>query len=155
MNGRTKAVALASALLVALSLVGGSLYLAAAEPNEDDASTGLTGIMAGWRTRGLFLGCLDEEQRLELKETLDGMRDEGASQEEIRAYAQEYLEGLGIEYRMPQLTDEQVEGLRQLRAEIQELVQQRLGELGIDAPLMGSGLGFRGIGCVRTNNQGS
>jgi len=154
MNGRNKAVALASVLLIALSFVGGSLYLAAAEPDQDDAATELTGIMAGWRTRGLFLGCLDEEQRQELREAVDAMRIEGATQEEIRAYVQEYLEGLGIEYQMPRLTDEQVEGLRQLRAEIQELVQRRLGELGIDAALMGRGQGF-GLGCMRTYNQGS
>jgi len=101
-----------------------------------------------------MLGCLDEEQRQELKETIDTMREEGATQEEIRAYIQEYIEGLGVECQMLQLTDEQVEGLKQLRAEIQELVQRRLGELGIDAPLMGHGLGFGHIGGMRTHNQG-
>jgi Spy/CpxP family protein refolding chaperone len=155
MNGRTKVVALTSVLLIALSFVGGSLYLAAAESNQDDATTDTPSVMGGWRMRGLMLGCLDEEQRQELKETIDTMREEGATQEEIRAYIQEYLEGLGVECQMPQLTDEQVEGLRQLRAEIQELVQRRLGELGIDAPLMGRGLGFGHIGGVRAHNQGS
>src|SRR4030042_1805591 len=149
MKGRTKAVALTSVLLIALSLVGGSMYLAAAESNQDDADTGLPIVMGGWRTRGLFLDCLDEEQRQELREAVDAMRVEGCTQEEIRAYVQEYLEGLGIEYQMPRLTDEQVEGLRQLRAEIQELVQRRLGELGVDAALTGRGQGF-GLGCMRT-----
>jgi len=102
--------------------------------------------------RGQFLGCLDEEQRQELKETIGAKRDEGATQEEIRAYIQEYLEGLGVECKMTRLTDEQIEGLRQLRAEIRELVQRRLGELGIDAPLMGRGLGFGRIGGVCPNN---
>jgi hypothetical protein len=154
MNGRTKVVALASVLLIALSFVGGSLYLAAAESNQDDATTDPPSVLGGWRMRGLMLGCLDEEQRQELKETIDAMREEGATQEEIRAYIQEYLEGLGVECQMPQLTDEQVEGLKQLRAEIRELVQRRLGELGIDAPLMGHRLGFGHIGCMRTHNQG-
>ena len=155
MNGRTKAVALASVLLIALSFVGGSLYLAAAKSNQDDATTDPPSVMGGWRMRGLMLGCLDEEQRQELKETIDAMRDEGATQEEIKAYIQEYLEGLGVEYKMPQLTDEQVEGLRQLRAEVQELIQRRLGELGIDRSFMGRGLGFGHMGGMRAYNQGS
>jgi len=57
-----------------------------------------------------------------------------------------------VECKMTRPTDEQIEGLRQLRAEIRELVQRRLGELGIDAPLMGRGLGFGRIGGVCPNN---
>jgi len=156
LNGRTKATALTSVLLLALSLVGGGLYVVAAESDQDNATvSNPPTFMGGWRMRGHFLGGLDEEQRQEFKETIDAMREEGATQEEIRAYIQEYLEGLGVECQMPQLTDEQVEGLRQLRVEIQELVQRRLGELCIDAPLMGRGLGFGHIGGMRTHNQGS
>ena len=52
--------------------------------------------MSRWR-RGPFVGCLDEDQRQELKETLDAMREEGATFDEIREYVQAYLEELGIE----------------------------------------------------------
>ena len=47
---------------------------------------------------------------------------------------------------MFQLTDDQFEGLKQLRAEVQWFIQRRLMELGIDRPLMGCvrGLGSRG-----------
>ena len=140
--GRTKTTALASVLLLALSLVGGGMYMVAAESDQDNATVSNHPMrMGGWRMRGLMLGCLDEEQRQELKGTVDAMREEGATHEEIKAYVQEYLEGLPVERQIPQLTDEQMEGLRQLRAEVQELIQRRLGELGIDKSFMGRGLG--------------
>ncbi|MFH2110325.1 MAG: hypothetical protein ABIJ47_03575 [Candidatus Bathyarchaeota archaeon] len=156
MNGRTKAVALTSVLLIALSLAAGGLSMVAAETDQDDATaSNPLNYVGGWRMRGPMLGCLDEEQRQELKETVDAMREEGASQEEIKEYVQAYLEELGVECRMPQLTDEQMEGLRQLRAQVQELIQRRLGELGIDRPLMGRGLGLGGRGARFAKNQGS
>ena len=139
--GRTKTTALASVLLLALSLVGGGMCMVAAESDQDNATVSNHPTrMGGWRMRGLMLGCLDEEQRQELKGTVDAMREEGATREEIKAYVQEYLEGLPVERQIPQLTDEQMEGLRQLRAEVQELIQRRLGELGIDKSFMGRGL---------------
>ena len=156
MNGRTKAVALASALLIALSFVAGGLSLVAADTDQDDATaSNPPNYVGGWRMRGPMLSCLDEEQRQELTETVDAMREEGASQEEIRDYVQAYLEELGVECQMPQLTDEQMEGLRQLRAQVQELIQRRLGELGIDRPLMGRGLGSGCRGARFAKNQGS
>jgi hypothetical protein len=156
MNERTKAVALASVLLIALSLVAGNLSVVAAETDQDDATVSNSPTrIGGWRMRGPMLGCLDEEQRNELKETMDSMRNEGATQEEIRAYVQAYLKELGVECRMPQLTDEQIEGLRQLRAEVQELIQRRLGELGIDKSFMGHGLGFGHMGGMGAHNQES
>lgn len=130
--------------------------MVAAETDQDDATaSNPPDYVGGWRMRGFMLGCLDEEQRQELKETVDAMREEGASQEEIREYVQAYLEELGVECQMPQLTEEQMEGLRQLRAEVQELIQRRLGELGIGKSFMGRGLGFGGRGVRFAKNQGS
>jgi len=152
MNGRTKKVALTSALLVALSLIAGSLYLVAAGSDQDDAtaSNPLNNV-GGWRMRGPTFCFLDEGQRQELMEAVDAMRAEGAAPDEIRAYIWEYLEGLGIECPLPQtgkpqLTDEQLEGLERLRADVEELVKQRIEELGIDKSFMGRlpGLGSRG-----------
>lgn len=152
MNRRTKTVALASVLIVALSLVAGSLYLVAAESDQDDAAVfNPLRRIGGWRMRGPMLGFLDEEQRQELMGAIEAMRDEGAAPDEIRAYIRECLEGLGVECpepraAKPQLTDEQLEGLGRLRAEVEELIRQRLEELGIDKPFMGRlpGLGSRG-----------
>jgi len=147
MNGRTKAAALASALLIAMSLVAGGLSLVYAETDQGDAPpSSPINDLGGWRMRGPTLACLDEEQRQELQEALDAMRDEGASHEEIREYVKMYLEEHDVERLEPQLTDEQMEGLRQLRAEIQELIQRRLGELGIDRSFMERGELCRGAG---------
>lgn len=152
LNRRTKATALSSVLLLALSLVGGSLYMVAAESDQDNATvSNPPTCMGGWRMRGHFLDGLDEEQRQELKETVDAMRAEGATREEIRAYIQEYLKELGVECQVPQLTDEQLEGLEQLRAEVEELIKQRLEELGIDESFMGRLPGFSHRGGVCPN----
>jgi len=151
-GGGTKATALASVLLLALSLVGGGLYIVAAESNQDDATVlNPPTSIGGWRMRGLILYGLDEEQRRELKDTVDAMRDEGATRDEIMVYVRGYPKEHGVEYPEPQTTgarlmDEQIEGLRQLRSEIRELVRRRLGELSIDGSFMGclSGFGHRG-----------
>jgi len=155
MNGRTRAAALASALLIAMSLVAGGLSLVYAETDQGDAPpSSPINDLGGWRMRGPTLACLDEEQRQKLQEALDAMRDEDASHEEIREYVQMYLEEHDVERLQPQLTDEQMEGLRQLRAETQELIQRRLGELGIDRSFMERGRKFcRGAGFA--HKQGS
>jgi hypothetical protein len=82
------------------------------------------------------------------------MMYEDATQEETKAYIQDCLDGL-LECRMPQLTDEQIEGLMQLRAEAQELIQRRRGELGIDKSFMGHGLNFGHMGGMGVHNQES
>jgi len=180
MNGRNKATALTSVLLLILSFVAGGLYLVAANSDQDDVTTSNPpSYMGGWSVRGPFFGCLDEAQRQELKEAIDAMMDEGATPEEIRAHVQGYLDQLGIECqkptirttprisgqkyddkigferRMPQLSVEQLEGLEQLRAEIQELVKQRLEELDINMPFMSRGLSFGHRDVRFANKQGS
>jgi DNA-binding transcriptional MerR regulator len=158
LNERNKALALTSVLLLMLSLVVGGVYAASADTDQDDApGSDPPEYMNRWR-RGPFVGCLDEEQRQELKESVDAMREEGATFDEIREYVQAYLEELGIECQMPEqpdelhqrpeLTDEQLEALRQLRDGIQELrdsgatpgeikeyLDQKAEELGIELPL--------------------
>ena len=146
MNGRKKSITLASVLLLAISLLMGSIYFASAE-SEEENTTSSPYLMGSWRMRGHSLfGVLNEDQRQELKETIEMMREEGATSEEIRNYIKEYLDDIGIEFQAPELTEEQLQGLEQLRAEIQELIKQRTEELGIDFPLMenGFGFGFRG-----------
>jgi len=71
--------------------------MASADTDQDDApGSNPPEIMNSWR-RGPFVGCIDEEQRQELQETLDAMREEGATFDEIREYVQAYLEELGVE----------------------------------------------------------
>ncbi len=131
--------------------------MANADSDQDDApGSDPPEFMNSWR-RGSFVGCLDEGQRQELKETLDEMREEGATFDEIREYVQAYLEELGVEcqrselpdglHQRPELTDEQLEALRQLRDGIQELrdsgatpeeikvyLDQRAEDLGVELP---------------------
>lgn len=158
MNGRNKVIALTSVLLLTLSLVVGGAYVASADTDQDDApSSNPPEFMNGWR-RGPFVGCLEEEQRQELKETLDAMREEGATFDEIREYVQAYLEELGVECRRPELSDEQLDALQQLRDEIQELrnsgatpeeikeyLDQKAEELGIELPPRRQARGFGGF----------
>jgi len=142
--------------------------MASADTDQDDApGSDPPEFMNRWR-RGPFVGCLDEEQRQELKETLDAMREEGATFDEIREYVQAYLEELGIEcqrpelpdelHQRPELTDEQLEAIRQLRDEVQELrdsgatpeeikecLDQKAEELGIELPLRHHAMGLCGF----------
>lgn len=153
-------------LPLTLFLVVGGVYTASADTDQDDAPGSYPPEFVNRWRRGPFVGCLDEEQRQELKETLDAVREEGATFDEIREYVQAYLEELGIGFQMPELpqrpelTDEQLEALRRLRDEIQELrdsgatpeeikeyLDQKAEELGIELPLRhhATGLcGFRG-----------
>ncbi|HUV54640.1 MAG TPA: hypothetical protein VMW03_05500 [Candidatus Krumholzibacteriaceae bacterium] len=158
MKGRNKALALTSVLLLTLSLVVGGVYMTSADTDQDDApSSDPPEIMNRWR-RGPFVGCIDEEQRQELKETLDAMREEGATFDEIREYVQAYLEELGVECQRPELSDEQLDALQQLRDEIQmlrysgatpeeirEYLDQKAEELGIELPLRRQARGFGGF----------
>ena len=147
MNGRNKTLALTSVLLLMLSVVVGGVYMASAETDQDDApGSNPPELMNSWR-RGLFVGCLDEGQRQELKETLSARREEGATFDEIRKYVKDYLEGLGVECQRPELSDDQLEALQQLKEEIQELresgatpeeireyLDQKAEELGVEPP---------------------
>jgi len=158
MNERNKALALTSVLLLMLSFVVGGVFMASADTDQDDApGSNPPEFMNGWR-RGPFVGCIDEEQRQELQETLDAMREEGATFDEIREHVQAYLEELGVECQRHELSDEQLEALLQLRDEIQELrdsgatpeeireyLDQKAEELGIELPLRRQAMGFGGF----------
>ena len=147
MNGRNKTLALTSVLLIMLSVVAGGVYMASAETDQNEApSSNPPKSMNRWR-RGPFVGCLDEGQRQELRETLEEMREEGATFDEIREYVQAYLKELGVECQRHELTNDQQEVLQQLREEIQELreggatpeeireyLDQKAEELGIEPP---------------------
>ena len=159
MNGRNKTLVLTSVLLLMLSVVAGGIYMASAETDLDDApGSDPPKFMNGWR-RGPFVGCLDEGQRQELKETLSEMREEGATFDEIREHVQAYLEELGVECQKPELSDEQIEALQQFREELQELreggatpeeikehLNQKAEEFGVELPLKHHAKGFRGFG---------
>ena len=159
MDGRNKTLLLTSVLLLMLSVVVGGVYMASAETDQDDApGSNPPKFINSWR-RGPFVGCLDERQRQELMETLSEMREDGATFDEIREYVQAYLGELGVECPRPELTDDQIEALQQLRGEIHEIreggatpeeireyLTQKAEELGVELPLKHHVKGFRGFG---------
>ncbi|MBN2336379.1 hypothetical protein JXL21_12535 [Candidatus Bathyarchaeota archaeon] len=158
MNKNRKALALTSVLLLTLTIAVGGLYLASADAGEDDATS--SDPPQGWlrpRMGGRMMGSLDEELRTELMDTVQAMSDEGATREEIAEYVKSFLEENGVE-PCPQLSEEQLEAMQQLREDVEAYAEQRAEELGIELPPMGffgggrmgsshgprMGFGFRG-----------
>jgi hypothetical protein len=140
---KRKILVLSSVVLLFISLVAGGLYLTYADIEEgEESNSPFNGFMGGWRMRRPFFNCLEEEQAQELREIIEALRADGAMPEDIRAAIREYFEDNGIECDWPMLTEEQIQGLKDLRAEIQELIKQRTSELGIELPEMGNGFGF-------------
>lgn len=176
MNERNKTLALTSVLLLTLSLVVGDMHFASADTNKDDTPRpDPPEFVNRWR-RGPFFGCLDEEQRQELKESLEALREEGATFDEIKEYVQAYLEELGVDCQRPgppdglprpELTDDQLEVLQQLREKIQELrdggatpeeireyLDQKAKELGIEPPTRPQAGCFGGSKGAKGRNRG-
>jgi hypothetical protein len=145
---RRKTIGLTAILLLTLSFVIGGIYITSAQTEEgEDPNLSFPRNIGGWRMRHFFFPQLDEDQAEALRDLIEEMKSEGAEHDEIKTAVEEYYEGIGLEFQRPELTDEQREGLEQLRAEIQELVKQRTEELGINFPVIGRGIGFglRGI----------
>jgi hypothetical protein len=141
---KRKDLVLASVVLLALSFVAGGLYRTYADIEEgEESGFPFRRFIGGWRMRGRFFNCLEEEQAQELREMVEDMKADDAEPEDIRAAVQEYLEDHGVECDWPELTEEQVQGLEQLRVEIQKLVKQRTSELGIEFPEIGHAFSFR------------
>jgi hypothetical protein len=153
MHKTRKKVALFTALVLALTLAVGGIYLVSAETGEEasDSATLFGRFRRGFG--GPMLGAVDDELRAEMQETIKAMRDEGASFEEIREYIQGFLEENGIEPKRPELTEEQLEAYQQLREDVKAYAQKRAAELGLELPengfLGGRGMRFRGFigGC--------
>jgi hypothetical protein len=149
-----KKAALFTALVIAFSLAVGGIYLVSAQIEDEDSSDSIP--FFGRVRRGFggpMFGVLDEELRVEMQETIQAMRDEGASPEEIREYIKVFLEENGIEHQMPEFTEEQLEALHQLREDVKAYAQKRAAELGLELPehgfFGGRGMKFRGFmgGC--------
>lgn len=141
---KKKVLVITSVVLLALSFVAGGLYLTYADIEEgEESGLPFSKFMGDWRMRGRFFNCLEEEQAQELREMVEGMKADDADPVDIKAAVQEYLEDHDIECDRPELSETQIQGLEQLRAEIQELVKQRISELDIEFPEMDHGFGLR------------
>jgi hypothetical protein len=149
MNKTYKKAALIATLVLVLSLAVGGIYLASAQTEEEIVNS--LPFFGRFRRGfdGPMFGALDEELRAEMQETIQAMREEGASCEEIREYIQGFLEENGIEPQRPELTEEQLEALQQLHEDVQAYAQKRAEELGLELSengfLFGHGMRFRGF----------
>jgi len=124
-------------LLLTITLTVGGLYLVSAETSEDNAtSSDAPQGWLRWRMGGRMMGSLDEELRSELMSSVQAMRDEGATREEIAKYVKSFLDENGVE-SCPELSEEQLEAMQQLREDVEAYAEQRAEELGIELPPMG------------------
>ena len=145
-----KTVVLGTVLVLALSLAVGGIYLVSAETGEEevpDYVIPFSKLRRGFG--GSMFGGIDDELRAEMQETIQTMRDEGASFEEIRQYIQGFLEENGTELHRSELTQEQLEAFIQLHEDVKAYAQNRAAELGLELPgngfFGGHGMGFRGF----------
>ena len=152
MNKTNKTYALITILILTLSL--GGIYMVSAETEEEDIA-----IAPLWMPRrgfGPMFGSLDDPLMEELKETVQTMRDEGVTREEIREYIQDFLEENGIEPVKPELNEEQLALMKQLHEEVREFAQQRAEELGLEMSgkdfIMRPRMGFKGF-CHRNGHN--
>jgi hypothetical protein len=137
MNKRNKTLVLSTIAILAFSFIIGSIYLASAESYEEENDAYPSFTPFGWKKPGGMMGLLDDEQKAELKESIEALQHEGASFEEIREYVRNYIEEQGIELpdpeqMKPELTEEQLELYEQLRKDVQEYAEKRAEELGIE-----------------------
>jgi hypothetical protein len=136
MNNRTKKITLSVIALLALSFIGGGFYIVSAEaPLEEPFDEQPLRAFFGLRP-GCIVRQLSEEQRTELLNVIKDMREQGSTREEILDYVKEYLEENDIECPRPELTEEQLEALEQLRKDVREYAENRAEELGIELPPM-------------------
>jgi hypothetical protein len=134
-----KTIALSTVLILALSLSLGGIYLVSAQTEQEDANASETPVLKHRRGPG-FLSLLSDEQRAELEETIQALREENATRVEIREYIDDFLEENGVEcespvaVERPELSEEQLELLEQLREDVKSYAQRRAEELGLELP---------------------
>ena len=90
-----KTLALSTVLLLTLALAAGGIGLVSAHPPGSDSPEGDA------NRGGRLIELIGEEAALELRDTVEVMREEGASFEEIRDYVNSYLDDLGFELLPP------------------------------------------------------
>ncbi|MCW4013696.1 MAG: hypothetical protein NWF07_11980 [Candidatus Bathyarchaeota archaeon] len=160
MNTTQKTIALSAVLILTLSMTLGGIALVSAETDENVDATE-TPVQRHHRGHDL-LSLLNDEQRAELDETIQTMRDMNATHQEIREYIEGFLTENGVEFEppeapaRPEYTDEQLELFQQLREEVESYARQRAEELGLELPENGFMFGprhhgpMRGIGSVES-----
>lgn len=138
MNKTQKTIALSTVLILALSISIGGIILVSAE-TEEPVDAIETPVQRHHREPG-FMSMLSDEQRAELDEAIQTMRDNDSTPQEIREYVNDFLEENGVEFEppeaptRPELSDEQLELFQQLREDVQSYAQTRAEELGLDLP---------------------
>ncbi len=121
-------IALSAVLLLALTVALGGIFMVSAE-TDDDALTEPPTCRPRFREPMLEI---DEQLREEMHETVQSMREEGTTREEVREYVQGFLEENGVEIERPELSEEEKAAREQLREEVQAYAQRRAEELGIE-----------------------
>jgi hypothetical protein len=149
MNKRN-AIILTSVLLLTFSFLAGGIIISSADTSEENDKVSENPPIKHYRGFcGPMFGAIDDELRVEMHETIKKMKDEGAIFEEIREYIQNFLIENGIEPKRPELTEEQLEALKQLREDVRAYAEKRAAELGLELPengfFGGCGMGFRGF----------
>ena len=159
-----KTVVLGVVLVLAFTLAIGGIYLVSAETGEEESL--VSGTPFGKFHRGFvgpMFGDIDAELRAEMQETIQAMREEGTSFEDIWEYIQGFLEENGIEPQRPEftshrpeftphrleLTEEEIEAYKQLHEDVKAYAEKRAAELGLELPkngfFGGRGIGFHGF----------
>jgi hypothetical protein len=138
-NKTQKTIVLSAVLILAFSLTLGGIILISAETEQEDTYASDNPVFR--HKRGpRFMSMLSDEQRTELDEAIQAMREANATEDEIREYIENFLEENGVEFEppvapeRPELSDEQLELLEQLREDVKSYAQQRAEELGLDLP---------------------
>ncbi len=158
MNKTQKTIALSTVLILALSLSIGGIILVSAE-TEETVDAIETPVQRQHREPG-FMSLLSDEQRAELDEAIQTMRDNDSTPQEIREYINDFLVENGVEFEppeaptRPELSDEQLELFQQLREDVQSYAQTRAEELGLELPEDGFPFGQRHHGPMRGFNPG-
>lgn len=139
MNKTQKTIALSAVLILAISLTIGGIILISAKTEQEDTYASDNPVFR--HKRGpRFMSMLSDEQRVELDEAIQAMREANVAEDEIREYIENFLEENGMEFEppmaaeRPELSDEQFELLEQLREDVKSYAQQRAEELGLELP---------------------
>jgi hypothetical protein len=129
-------IVVGSVLIIAMAVTLGGVYSVSAQTEvEGNATRQMTSFPLLKRGPPPMPG-LSEELRAEMQDTIQSMKEQGATPNEIREYIQGFLVENGVQVKppmdRPELSEEQLALFKQLQEDVKVFTQERAAELGLN-----------------------
>jgi hypothetical protein len=133
---KTLIIVVGSVLIIAMAVTLEGVYSVSAQTEvEGNATRQMISFPLLKRSLPLMLR-LSEEPRAEIQDTIQSMKEQGATPNEIREYIQDFLVEKGVQVKppmdKPELSEEQLALFKQLQEDAKVFTQERAAELGLN-----------------------